>query len=270
MQQRLEDWDGVSPLLDYDGDDLTYTLNEITAASGTVKIAFNDRAILDGGLIGTSTGCIKGNNAWEETGRYRGGALIMHLLDYSQLQAGDAASNIWVAQDPVDLVPGMQGGGLLGNFDDPSGFLFESTIFWHYDGACYGDEEWAADFAEATATYGIDELSALFPNYAANAETANVLLTQLFSVECEDGKGLECDGEDVFKDIVESLKDLLDDDWKEFEKILDRIKIEYESTSITKPSTGTPGDVLDASQDLTPALGPNFGSGRRSWIDMHE
>jgi hypothetical protein len=102
--------------LKYNGLTTVYTLGVPGAGEVQLKsfsVRFAKDALLTGGLIATATGCVRANNAGL-LGEYRNGALIVQAL-----AAG--ASTI----DPVTRVAS-------------SGLLWESTLFWHRDGNCYG------------------------------------------------------------------------------------------------------------------------------------
>ncbi len=78
-----------------------YTLSGVSDTKlSDLKIGFSPDAILNGGLIGTETGCVVKNDPGK-LGEYRNGALTIQALEV--------------------------GGGLL----------WESTIFWHWDNGCY-------------------------------------------------------------------------------------------------------------------------------------
>lgn len=77
-----------------------------------LKIGFPMNVLANGGLIGTDTSCVVKNNPGR-LGEYRNGALIIQAVDADHF-----------ALDPVTKVA-------------TSGLLWESTIFWHWDGGCY-------------------------------------------------------------------------------------------------------------------------------------
>jgi hypothetical protein len=97
----------------------------------SLKMSFDVRAILDDGLIGTVTGCVKQNTPTSD-GRYRNGALLVQAV------ASPATSS------------NINGSG-NGNTDpiytletSPDSMLWESTIFWHWDGPCTNAAGWQA------------------------------------------------------------------------------------------------------------------------------
>ena len=102
----------------------------------SLKLSFDAFAILSGDLMPTETGCVKKNNPGA-LGEYRNGALMIQALDASDVSGGfefDAATQRYVAGSSAVHSP-------LGYATD--GLLWESTVFWHWDGPCYGTEDWA-------------------------------------------------------------------------------------------------------------------------------
>ena len=222
IQQRLLNYDGTdaSTLVDETGASLVFTLQEIVDAAGTLRTSFKDRAIISGGLLGSNTGCVKGNIGWAETGRWRNGALTLHLIQLDTIGNGNAANNSWLAQTPGDLVDGMVGGGIIANPDNTAGFLYESTVFWHWSGdvakevlgdggMCYGEDGWYDAMRVEGGGITQAEFDALFPNYSQQQDYIDNLVNQLTSFTCEKGTGSDCDGEDGYKLVAEELKDLV-------------------------------------------------------------
>lgn len=92
-----------------------FTLDGSSGAKlSSLRIGFPVDSILNGGLIGTATGCVVGNDPGK-LGEYRNGALTIQAIDVSTLKLD---STLGVAQP---------NGGLL----------WESTIFYHWDNGCY-------------------------------------------------------------------------------------------------------------------------------------
>jgi hypothetical protein len=255
VQSALASWDGVdlATLQDENGDPLAFSLDDLEA-SQMLRITFNSLTIQQGGLHPTQTGCVK-NSLDITNGRWRNGALTMHLLDASLLKAGGAANNIYVAQNPDDLIPGMVGGGLHANPSNSSGFLWESTLFWHfeeYSTLCYGDIGWEEDRDEA------------FGAPAANtAEDLVGLLTQLLNVHAQlnaygcakyDKNG-KCKDRD-YKDMVKQYNELVG------------LLFNFSTSSSTVYVPAIPADVLDTAAEYVPSPGPIGKFGRYSWIDF--
>lgn len=79
-----------------------YTLSGATDVKlSSLKIGFTPDALMNGGLIGTETGCVVKNEPGK-LGEYRNGALTIQALEVGSQK-----------------------------------LLWESTIFWHWDNGCY-------------------------------------------------------------------------------------------------------------------------------------
>jgi hypothetical protein len=162
IHQALAEWDGEGDLLDPNGKSLIHSLNSINAVKGTLKTTFDQGVLQQGGIIPTETGCMKDNTYAAETGRQRSGSLTIHLVKretFNNLQNGTKALSKVIVQNPKDLIPLVKPAnrawvslsekikgkrvnyaGLLAASNDS--FLYESTIFWHWDGSCYGSPDW--------------------------------------------------------------------------------------------------------------------------------
>ena len=124
-----------------------YTLGVPTAeqaAAGVVQLqslelSFDAYAILNGDLIPTETGCVRGNDPGAK-GEYRNGALVVQALDASDITDGftlDEDEDVYVADSTsVHATFGHATAGLL----------WESSMFWHWDGDCYGEESWEPEY----------------------------------------------------------------------------------------------------------------------------
>lgn len=170
MHNALYNWDtSVSDgdPVDNDGDPLVFTWRAIKdTVGGTMRVAFNDRAILDGGLHPTNSQCVildgTGGraNTYDPTtkeGRWRNGALTLQLVkkSYFTSQPVNRALAMVDIQRPYDLTDSIttdsgdvlttsidynndndtddeyeQIGGLLAQHD--AEHLWESTLFWHF------------------------------------------------------------------------------------------------------------------------------------------
>jgi hypothetical protein len=93
----------------------------------SLKMNFNRLAILQGGLVGTNTGCVR-DNLPGPNGEYRNGALTMQAIAWDGTQS--------VAQLIHD-----------DNHYAERDLLWEATIFWHWDPMlCYGQSDWQAQW----------------------------------------------------------------------------------------------------------------------------
>jgi len=118
----------------------------------SLKISFDSFAILKGQLIGTETGCVKGNDPGE-FGEYRNGALTLqatHATGFSGFTY-NAPNDVYVGANVA--LDGTFGYARVDpaipnpdNNDYDEWLLWESTIFWHWDGDCYADASWREDY----------------------------------------------------------------------------------------------------------------------------
>ena len=124
------------------------------------KMKFASNAITLGGLHPTATGCVKGNTP-SPNGEYRNGALTTQLLDASGLGFSDGAADpgslsydyfgrrygtsSFAIHDTLNYA--VPPAGKTHGPDD--GLFWESTLFWHWSGACYEVdkiEDYQADY----------------------------------------------------------------------------------------------------------------------------
>lgn len=171
LHNALYQWDpSVSDgfPVDDDGEPLVFTWGEIkNTVDGTIRVSFNDRAILDGGLHPSQSECVitsgtggEGRNTYNPTtreGRWRNGALTIQLVKKSYFTADPEIRALAMVdiQKPDDLAASIvtdagevlttsidyngdtdtddeyeQVGGLLAKND--AEHLWESTLFWHF------------------------------------------------------------------------------------------------------------------------------------------
>jgi hypothetical protein len=298
LHKALANWDGAGPLLDDDGDSLIFSLDSIEASDGGLKSTFDSLAIIHGGLHPTQTGCV--NNGPNVTnGRWRNGSLIFQLVKashFSGLVVGESALDRVVVQTPLDLhdvvilsdgtqvkltedlnkdsiIDGTSPayeiyGGLVVRSNDE--FLYESTLFWHFGDIsklvlgvtpCYGDPLWAQ--AYVIETKGVTE------------EVYDDLLA---AAGFEDFEALEQRIEELEECIeVKECKDA----YKKIEKLY-RLGLLVEYTKVGGEDggdigggaeyggglTGTPLVIDGGISEGGVTSGPNFQTGRRTWIDI--
>jgi hypothetical protein len=110
-------------------------------------LSFDAYAILNGDLIPTETGCVRGNKPGAKD-EYRNGALVVQALDASDINDGftlDEDEDVYVSDSTsVHATFGHATAGLL----------WESSMFWHWDGDCYGEESWEPEY-ETCVVLGI-------------------------------------------------------------------------------------------------------------------
>jgi hypothetical protein len=139
---------------------VVYSTNPTAAelASGVVKLTdlrmtFSPYAITKGGIIPTETGCVRKNNRGSQ-GEYRNGALIVQAVDAASF-AGS------FTYDPVNKVYSMGGIGAAGAVKVDvgagrnvvyanKGLLWESSVFWHWKGGCYGSVGYETAYESVT------------------------------------------------------------------------------------------------------------------------
>jgi PilY1 beta-propeller domain len=175
IQDALRNWDpsvaGSVPT-DADGASLVFTWGAIKAAGGTISHIFDDKAIVDGGLHPTQTGCVNkdatgdGRNTYDlitKEGRWRNGALTTQLVKKSYFTTDpvnpalakvdiqkprDMPAKVYLANDnPDDTNHGtptgidLNGDGdTLDTYEQYGGLLaktgsehiWESALFWHF------------------------------------------------------------------------------------------------------------------------------------------
>ncbi|MFB3106016.1 MAG: hypothetical protein ACE1ZA_14010, partial [Pseudomonadales bacterium] len=99
-------------------------------------------------LLPTKTGCVKGNVPGL-AGEYRNGALMIQALDASDVKAGfvfDATNEQYVANSAALHSPHGYA---------TKGLLWESTVFWHWDGGCYGEPDYFEDLYDNCLSQGL-------------------------------------------------------------------------------------------------------------------
>ena len=325
LHEALAEWDGISDLTTPASDgskSLLFKVNQIDE----FKISFNSLALISGGLHPSVTGCVQGSD-YPESGRWRNGALTMQLVDashFSGLGATESALDRLVVQTPVDfqeavyltggvgvaLTKDVNGdgvinalstdyeiyGGLLAKDNDE--FFYESTMFWHFNGACYGEPTWAEDYLRES-------------QYSALA----ILYEQLdrAGVTTLDELAIKIDGLLASGCATVGASDSGDKDTKDAEPVVDPVvdpdaivscQAEYDQLQetyalgllleanggtitcdadgcigdgSTGDGTGTGSGTSNATEPLTViggidesgiTSGPNFTSGRRTWIDI--
>lgn len=267
-------------MVDDDGDSLLFTIDELIAA-GTMRHAFDDLAIVNGGLLPTVYNCVTGDaeeninnrSADKNTGRWRGGSLVTQLIDVDELKAD---ATLLIEQQPTDLyryrvVNGVQidlkvdsdndgtyetiYGGLRARYRSAStgdvitnaAFLYEVAMYWHYSGSCYGTANWNADVVGA-----------------ANSNSTPALKDAVAS--------LEYDLEKIQVARLAAIAADPDADVSNFDAIIDQLNTKIENTKNsyleTVEYTGTVTPPTDRNGNISPSLGPNFHTGRRTWIDL--
>ena len=326
VHKALAEWDGISALEDPEGRSLIFKLNNIDK----FMLSFNSLALITGGLHPSNTGCVQGND-YPEKGRWRNGSLTMHLVAKSHFStpttlaaSGESALDRLAVQIPVDfqeavyltggvgvaLTEDRNGdgvinalstdyeiyGGLIADEDRASsGFLYESTMFWHFDGACYGEATWAADYLRESQ---FSALAILYEQLDRAGVTTLDELAVLIDGLLASGCATEGASDSGDKDDKESTEVVIDPDapascQAEYDDLQETyalgLLLEANGGEIncdsdgcigdgtTGDGTGTGSGTSNATEPLTViggidesgiTSGPNFTSGRRTWIDI--
>ena len=294
LHKALANWDGTSPLTDPDGYPLIQNIDSIIAAGGTLRNSFSSTAIIHGGLLPTNTGCVNQTDSITK-GRWRNGALITQLVKASHfkdldLDAGESALDRLIVQAPLDLKPlvvlsdgtqivlmeDLNGdddridgeapvyemyGGLITK--DPPEFLYESSVFYHWDETvCYGEVDWEDLFR--LTTQGVP--AAVYAEMLAAADFADFAELVIYVESLQDCKDVSIKFGGC-KEAYEDVEDLYNMG----------LLVEYANN----PDSGT-GDDGGGGGGLSgdPVIieggvseggitsGPNFETGRRTWIDI--
>ncbi|MCZ6668366.1 MAG: PilC/PilY family type IV pilus protein, partial [Gammaproteobacteria bacterium] len=304
IHRALAQWDGNGELKDEDGNKLILDLDELQDDDGTLRSTFDSLAIINGGLHPTITGCVNKTSSITN-GRWRNGALVIQLVKRSHFTSGTPALDRVTVQNPTDmkklviLADGSQVvltedtnadgddddatapdyeifGGLIVTAD--AEFLYESTLFWHIGdlsklvlgyAPCYGDPLWeqgAHIERNGVPLIFFNDLliAAGFVDVDGNADL-DALLTAFDALEA-----LGC------KDISEKSGGCK----KEYSALLKLVELS-ERIDDGDPTNdgGDPGTGLEGA-GTTPVViegavttggvtsGPNFSTGRRTWIDI--
>ena len=95
----------------------------------SLQLSFHELAIPLGGLHNTETGCVRDNDPGA-AGEWRNGALTIQAVAVDSDGTTSTAAS----------AGGVQGAAT-------SGLLWESTVFWHWNGReCYGESDWYAPY----------------------------------------------------------------------------------------------------------------------------
>jgi hypothetical protein len=303
IHKALAVWNGDPTTLVYPGfGNLVYTLPQITP---DFRTTFDSLAIINGGLHPTHTDCVNKDSAITK-GRWRNGSLVIQLVHVDQfagLGAGDSALDRITVQSPSDMYESVIIKGqeivlaedlskpLDGDTTDPyevygglyatsdAHFLYESTLFWHYKevvvldllnltNPCYGDPAW--DKAREAIRNGVpkqffDELliKAGFVDATTGLADLPALLAQFNALEaanCKDIKEKKGGCKKKYKALAELV---------ELSKIVEGSTGTNGGPITGLESAGTKPVVIEGAVTTGGVTsGPNFDTGRRTWIDI--
>ncbi len=297
IHKKLAAWDGVGPLLDDDGDSLIYTIAKLQGGGGGLRSTFDSLAIINGGLHPTQTGCVNKTAVPLTNGRWRNGALIIQFIKRSHFIAGTPPLDRVTVQNPsdlktfvilsdgtqVDLVEDLNGNGVIDagapDYEAYGGlivtsnaeFLYESTLFWHFGDIskliygtkpCYGDPDWAAAYQVETQGVTQDLYDTLLAT--AGFATFDALVAEFSTLDaCKDIKEKKGGCKDRYKELY-SLYNL---------GLLVTGQIGGTGSGGGPPTgldsiTGSPVVIEGGVAEGGVTSGPNFETGRRTWIDL--
>ncbi|WP_019027165.1 pilus assembly protein [Colwellia piezophila] len=275
----------ITTLTDDDGNSLLVSINDIQANGGTLRNAFDNHSILDGGLHATNTGCVNKNSAIT-LGRWRNGALITQLIDPTEITTlsdlyhqnpDDLPASMLINGNTIVLKEDVDGdgtfeniyGGLRVKVEEEAGLLYESTLFWHYKGpVCYGDDTWKAAVAVKIKEALIAEFLQILEPYddLHSIEDVTAAYDRIIATHCAGSSDIEqCANEN---------RDQIDVDNTEISLgILINLIAIYDGVQ-DGPGSGdpavpiTPLVIVGGNESTGFTAGPNFIKGRRTWIDI--
>ena len=291
-------------MVDDAGDSLLYSINTMLAAgsnTGTFRHSFNDRALADGGLMGNIPQCVgpdpeenisnnsDGSNTTTDTGRWRGGALVTQVIAVTEYLADtttvveqrptDLAEfkniegiDVYLKEDLLDetvspAVAGTDGvredptyGGLRaryrtggatnGSIINNPAFLYEIDLFWHYSktgvrsqDVCYGQNGYETRLATKIGEYSTETVLAQLTEKQTELAAAQASLDACIRRCWRKQRTVNR----LTQEIAE-LQSALSDD--------------------SVVNTGLVSLPEDPNIPVTPSLGPNFQTGRRTWVDL--
>jgi hypothetical protein len=293
IHKALADWDGNSNTLkDPVGNSLVLDLNDLSP--GEFQMNFDSTAIIGGGLLPTNTGCVNKTNSITK-GRWRNGALILQVIKASHFDGlgGDSALDRVTVQTPedlkdvvvlsdgtqVELIEDLNGdtvidgtspayemyGGIHATGDDDE-FLYESSVFWHWDEVeCYGDPDWEEVFSLVTEGVPAEVYQEMLEE--AGFVDFEALAARVAELE-------SCTDKKTCGDEIRELRDLID--LYEQGLIVEANKDE-DGDGVPDGGgdgggggglSGTPQVIEGGVSEGGMTSGPNFETGRRTWIDI--
>jgi hypothetical protein len=298
IHQLLRTWWGTNSVLeDAAGNSLIFTSAELVASGGTVKQAFDDLAILAGGLHPSNTSCVNKDDAVTND-RYRNGALVTQLIsaDVFAKNCNTPGCNLdpLIVQNPTDMGTTVQLGDnrqvtMKVDFDDSGTFdasnyeifgglradisgqgdtdaLWESTVFWHYGGgSCYGADGYDADVLtvrdEMILTQEeFDEMLAAL----GITDLDQALADKEFCKDTKEGKDLEDGtGRTGCKDSYDDILDLM-----ELEQTIYNPDASDLESDLIGQTLGDPFIVGGDGEHIGPSPSSNYNLGRRTWTDI--
>jgi len=326
IHQALRAWAGPPATLeDPEGNSLIFKMGDIIE----MKMIFNSLAIISGGVHPTQTGCVKDNEPWRSiNGRWRNGALTLHLVEKSHFNGlgTENALDRLLVQIPTDFQEAVyltNGDGVAlteagadgivngaapdyeifgGLRADPalealgagkSGFLYESTTFWHFNddsSKCYGQPGWATDYYNASQQTVTSIFYEAFERTGATTlEELATIIDGLLAKGCATEGGGDSGDKDS-KDTTTTTEDPTScqsqyDQYTELYALGLLIEANGEKINCSDclgdgsngngggsgsgtSISGDPFAIVGGVNEGGITSGPNFEAGRRTWIDI--
>lgn len=222
-----------------------------------------------------------------DTDRWRNGALVTQLISVSDYTTDTSRV---IKQVPTDLyrsrtykdssgtdvtvtlktATATYGGLRARNKNDDGtalstanpAFLYEASLYWHNpNDICYGDTNWYTDLSSITtnsADSEIDNFSGTVGSLELDKEKASASLATLEAIPVGDRTAAQNEEILRLKRVLELLN-------LKLVEIQGSIGSSNESILKYSGVVKTPGSP---DPDVSPSLGPNFRTGRRTWIDL--
>jgi len=330
IHEALATWDGVSDLLDPAGRSLIFKLNtvdEFTISFNSLALITGGLHPSETGCVRDTEPYRSHNNRWRNGALTMQLVKVSHfaglataIVDGETVQTESALDRLKV-QIPVDfqeavyltdgtgvaLTRDVDGNGTIGDGSGPAyeiygglhadpaladpGFLYESTMFWHFSGPCYGKPGWAE-------AYLIESQYTMFAIFFEGLDRAGVttldelaaMIDALLARGCAVEGGVSSGDKDD-KDTTVVVEDP-DSCQAEYDDLAQTyalgLLMEANGNSVSCGADGCLGDGSDVQTDEGSGTslsgdplaivggideggitsGPNFEAGRRTWIDI--
>jgi hypothetical protein len=317
LHKALENWKAngesgnwnTGALKDPKGKPLVHTVNSILADTdadgnpGTLRITFDATALIYGGLVPSKTSCVK-DSLITPSNRWRGNALVMHLVDAGELTKSSNGTNpldrvrvqditdttfyeriilsdgtmIKLTEDfnDNDTIEASNHeimGGITAK--DEASFLYESTAFWHWGdkdgnelGICWDDTD-----AYRTAYKNVTSRIAVgfFLDKLAQETIYDTFEEMVAAIKLQKEEG-GCRSDNSCSEDPDKLDALYEEGMLVFELPSDGSELPGEDEGVVENQSGSlTGDPVIIEGGVSEGgltSGPNFESGRRTWIDI--
>jgi hypothetical protein len=330
IHEALAKWDGESDLKDPEGRSLIFKLNnvdEFTISFNSLALITGGLHPTETGCVRDTEPYRSHNNRWRngaltmhlvKADHFKD--LATAIVDGNEVQIESALDRLLVQiptdfqeavyltnGDGVALTKDVDGNGVIGDGTGPayeiygglhadpaladSGFLYESTMFWHFNGACYGKPTWATDYLrESQYTVFAIFFEGLDRAGVTTLEELTTKMDELLATGCAvEGGVTSGDKDDKDTTVVEEDPNSCQAEYDDLAQTYALgLLIEANGNSIACGADGCLGDGSDIesgegsgtslSGDPLAIVGgldeggitsgPNFDVGRRTWIDI--